>query len=91
MGYPKRFEKTIDSVYSMEVDVIKWDCAREAPHWHLCEKGRRVGQIFVGSAAFKELPSGVPNRIINEAISLTQSYAGEIRDTYLYNKENGSD
>lgn len=91
MGYPRRFEKSIDSVYSMEVDVSKWDCAREAPHWHLCERGRRVGQIFVGSSTFTELPSGVNNRIVNEAISLTQTYASEIRETYLYNKENGAD
>ena len=91
MGNPKRFEKDIDSVYSMEVDVSRWDCAREAPHWHLCERGRRVGQIFVGSSTFTELPSGVNNRIVNKAIELTQNYASEIREIYLYNKDNGAD
>ena len=91
MGYPKRFVQTIDSVYSMEVDVSKWDCAREAPHWHLCEHGQRVGQIFVGSSAFTKLPSGVNNRIVNKAIELTQTYASDIREAYLYNKDNGAD
>lgn len=91
MSHPKTFEKTIDSVYKMEVDINKWDCAREAPHWHLCERGRRIGQIFVGSSAFSKLPSGVNNRIINDAIDLTRRYASEIRETYLYNKEYGAD
>ena len=91
MSYPKTFEKVIDSVYSMEVDVSKWDCSREAPHWHLCERGKRVGQIFVGSSTFSYLPYGVNNRVVNRAIELTQTYASDIRETYLYNKVNGAD
>ncbi len=93
MGYPERFEKPISGHdgYKMEVDTCKWDCSREAVHWHLCKNGQRVGQIWVASVTWaKEVPP-VGSAIVREAENLTRRYSSEIASTYLYNKENGSD
>lgn len=91
MGYPRRFEQPLKEYgYKMEVDIRKWDCHREPIHWHLCKNGQRIGQIWVPSATWEDIPP-VSSSIMKEAEELTRRYSSEITDTYLYNKENGAD
>jgi hypothetical protein len=91
MGYPRRFEKDFREYgYHMEVDVKKSDCNREPVHWHLCQRRDRIGQIWVSSGLWEELPD-VGKKIREEAEELTRYYSDEITDTYLYNKVNGAD
>ena len=91
MSNPRRFEQRLDEYgYHMEVDISKWDCNREGVHWHLCKNGQRIGQIWVPSITWKEIPP-VSSSILKEAEKLTQIYSDEIIDTYLYNKDNGAD
>ena len=76
--------------YSMELDIRKRDCnSGEAPHWHLCHKGRRIGKIFTDGqwAASPE----VSPFIIREAERLTKRFSDTIKDYYAYNAEHGED
>lgn len=91
MSNPKTLKVSLAEFgYYMEVDVSKWDCSREPVHWHLCKNGKRIGQIWVSSMTWKELPD-VSSSIEKEARRLTQSYSSEITAIYHYNKENGAD
>ena len=88
---PRIFKKDLSEYgYSMEVDVKKDDCNREAAHWHLCKNGRRIGQIMVPRCVWTELPSDCSRRVIAEAEELTREYADEIESVYNYNRLNGA-
>lgn len=74
--------------YSMEVDIAKKDCnVKEAPHWHLCSCGRRIGKISA-SGHWIIAPHVRPS-IKREAEDLTHKYSSEIYDCYKYNAEHG--
>ena len=91
MGYsnPRRFEITLSSSsYHMEVDVNRDDCNREGAHWHLCQNGRRIGQISA-YGSWSSTPD-VSASIRREAEDLTSRYRSEIEDTYNWNRENGA-
>ena len=91
MGNPKTLKVNLSSSgYYMELDTRKSDCNFErTPHWHLCQHGRRIGQINVyGSWASSP---DVSSSIRREAESLTSSYSSTISEYYAYNRENGSD
>ena len=92
MGYnsPERFEKPLraSSSYHMEVDLAKDDCNREAPHWHLCQNGRRIGQIFT-YGSWASTPD-VSASIRNEAEELTRTWRDEIESAYNHTREHGA-
>jgi len=73
----------------MEVDTRKSDCNRESAHWHLCQHGRRIGQISA-YGSWTSRPD-VSSSIRKEAEDLTSSYCSQIISTYEYNRSNGSD
>jgi len=87
---PIRFEKTIDRIYHLEVDIGRDDCNREKAHWHLCERGRRIAQIFIDPVHYECVPCGVQQRVVNEALELTECYSRDIREAYLHNKVFGA-
>ena len=90
MGYPRTLEVSLrESGYHMEVDTRKSDCNRESAHWHLCQHGRRIGQI----SAYGDWTSrpDVSSSIRKEAEDLTSRYHSEIIAAYEHNRQNGSD
>lgn len=91
MSGPKKLEVPLQEYgYHMEVDLKKWDCAREEAHWHLWKNSQRIGQISsYGSWASK--PSDVSSSIIREVEKLTAEYSSEIRSTYNHNRVYGAD
>ena len=91
MGYPKTLKVYLSSSgYYMELDTRKSDCNFErTPHWHLCQHGRRVGQISA-YGSWTTFPS-VSSSIRREAEDLTSSYRSQICEYYAYNAENGAD
>lgn len=89
MGYPRTLSVPLGEYgYEMVLDTKKDDCNRERPHWHLCQRGRRIGQI----SAFGEWTSypDVSASIRKEAEALTRTYRSEIEDGYDYNRINGA-
>ncbi len=91
MGTPRTLKVNLSSSgYYMEIDTRKSDCNFErTPHWHLCQHGRRIGQISA-YGSWASTPD-VSSSIRREAESLTSSYSSEIRSIYEYNRENGAD
>ncbi len=90
MGYPRTLEVPLrESGFHMEVDTRKSDCNRESAHWHLCQHGRRIGQISA-YGSWTSCPD-VSSSIRKEAEELTDRYSSMIISTYDYNRENGSD
>ncbi len=91
MAYPKTLRVSLSEYgYYMEVDTAKQYCTREAPHWHLCKSGRRIGQISY-SGSWTDRPYDVNSSIIREAEDITRRYSSEIYDAYQYNAVNGAD
>lgn len=92
MGNPMIYKRPIDcaSNYHLEVDTAKKYCCQEPPHWHLCERGQRIGQIWTSSCTFEKMPDA-PHKVVNEALEKTYKYRSNIEEAYYYNKINGSD
>ncbi len=89
---PKRLEKSLSSGYHMEIDLRKSDCNRErTPHWHLAKGGTRYGSISAYGEWIQQPPKDVPRSVVKEAEDLTRTYSSDIKETYEYNRENGSD
>ena len=88
---PKTLKVNLSSYgYYMELDTRKSDCNFERmPHWHLCQHGRRIGQISVWGD-WASTPD-VSSAIRKEAEQLTSLYSSEISEYYRYNAEYGSD
>ena len=92
MGYPIVLHEPLDEYgYYMENDTAKQYCTRgEAPHWHLCKNGRRIGQISA-SGVWADRPYDVNSSIIREAERITSRMSSRITEAYYYNAENGAD
>ncbi|MBP5674716.1 hypothetical protein J6W91_00085 [Candidatus Saccharibacteria bacterium] len=92
MGNPRTLKVSLDEYgYYMELDTAKQYCAQEAPHWHLCKNGRRIGQISYDGYWTTYPSTDASSSIIKEAERLTSQYRSEIIEYYNYNKENGAD
>ena len=91
MGTPRTLKVNLSSSgYYMELDTRKSDCNFERPpHWHLCQHGRRIGQI----SAYGDWTTypDVSSSIRREAESLTSSYSSTIREYYEHNRQYGAD
>ncbi len=71
--------------YSLRLDVHRNDCASyKEPHWHLCNRGRKIGSINV-YGDWKEISYDVKTSIRTEAEQLTALYADRIRQDYRHN------
>ena len=92
MGYPRTLKINLNEYgYYMELDIAKQYCAQEAPHWHLCKNGRRIGQISADGYWTTYPSTDANSSVIKEAENLTRQYRSEIIESYNYNKENGAD
>lgn len=88
---PRTLKIYLDSYgYYMELDTRKSDCNFErTPHWHLCQRGRRIGQISAWGQ-WASTPD-VSTSVRKEAEELTARYSSEICESYEHNALYGSD
>ena len=80
-----------DSTYSIEVDVKKDDCRREAVHCHVCKNGRRVAQVFLSSCTFSSSPYDIPYSSQADILNFISSISSEIEEAYDYYRNYGAD
>ncbi len=71
--------------YSLRLDTYRDDCASyKEPHWHLCNRGRKIGSINV-DGEWKEISYEIKKSIRDEVEQLTALYADRIRADYRHN------
>ena len=87
----KRNTWRYDSTYSIEVDVKKDDCRREAAHCHVCRNGRRVGQVFLSSCTFSSAPSDIPYSVQADILNYISRISSDIEYAYEYYRNYGAD
>ncbi|MBR5408347.1 hypothetical protein IK112_00155 [Candidatus Saccharibacteria bacterium] len=80
-----RFNKIIGDGFYLAVNHQKADCTAEMPHWHLCKGGQEIGKIWIKTYEFAEIPEGVPEEILEQAIAATRQHASYVKNIYDFN------
>lgn len=92
MSYPQRASFSVPGTkYTLEVDVSKWDCNREAAHCHVCSGRDRIAQVWLSTCSFETIPSEISHNDRGRILSAVSDHRYELEAAYNNNRIYGAD